>query len=1081
MRRAFPWVPACLALASVVAMPLLAAEKKKDGDAKEAARKDDEKAKWDVGRPPGPSHEVKIDVDEGTWMTVDLSPDGKEIVFDLLGDIYLMPAEGGEAKAIASGVAWEMQPRFSPDGQRIAFTSDRAGGDNLWVMQRDGSGAKAVSKESFRLVNSPAWSPDGQWIAGRKHFTAERSLGSGEIWLWHVSGGDGLQLTEKPNDQKDVGEPAFSPDGRYVYYSLDATPGKFFEYNKDSNAGIYAIERLDRERGKVVRLVDGPGGAIRPTPSPDGKRLAYIRRVRFQSTLFVQDLESGRERALYDKLDRDLQETWAIHGVYPAMSWTADGRELLFWAGGKIHRLDVATGSDRIVPFHVRDTRRVAEALRFPVEVAPDRFPLKMLRWVESSPDGGQLLYQALGKLWLQELPGGAARRLTKEEGSFEYDGAWSRDGRSIVYTTFDDEKLGTVKVADVASGVVRDLTREPGHYFEPAFSPDGARVLYRKSDGNDLRGPDWSREPGIYVVPAGGGTPELVTESGSQPQFGAASDRVYLTRSADEDKRQLVSLELDGSDERTHASSEAATEFRLSPDGRWLAFVERFNVFVAPFVPTGKTIELGPKTTSLPLTRVSKNAGESVHWTGDSKSLRWVLGPELFTRELKDAFAFVDGAPEKLPEPAAAGVHIGFDAGYARPSGALALTGARILTMKGDEILEDGVVLIEGNRIRAVGTRAAVAIPAGARTIDVAGKTIVPGLVDVHWHGPQGSNGIIPEQSWVNFASLAYGVTTLHDPSNDTDEIFAAAELQRTGAIVAPRIFSTGTILYGAKGDFKAEIDSLDDARAHLARLKAAGAFSVKSYNQPRREQRQQVIAAGRELGMMVVPEGGSLIWQNLTQVVDGHTGVEHSIPLAAIYADVTQLWSGTKVGYTPTLGVAYGGIMGELYWYAHTDVWAEEPLAHFVPRRVLDSRSRRREIAPEGEYNHVQQARVAKKLLDAGVKIQLGAHGQREGLAAHWELWMMVQGGMTPHEALRAATIDGARYLGLDRDLGSIEPGKLADLVVLDVNPLDDIRQSTKLRYVVANGRVYESATMNEIAPDSRPRARFWWEGEE
>ena len=219
-----------------------------------------------------------------------ISPDGKEIVFDLLGDIYTMPAAGGEAKAISSGVAWDMQPRFSPDGQWIAFTSDRAGGDNIWIMKRDGSEPKQVSKESFRLVNSPAWSPDGEWIAGHKHFTAERSLGSGEIWLWHRTGGDGLQMTEKPNDQKDVGEPAFSPDGRYIYFSQDTTPGKTFAYNKDSNDQIYVIRRLDGKTGKILDFVDGPGGAIRPTPSPDGKRLAYVRRVRFQSVLFIQDL-----------------------------------------------------------------------------------------------------------------------------------------------------------------------------------------------------------------------------------------------------------------------------------------------------------------------------------------------------------------------------------------------------------------------------------------------------------------------------------------------------------------------------------------------------------------------------------------------------------------------------------------------------------------------------------------------------------------------------------------------------------------------------------------------------------------------
>ena len=385
---------------------------------------------------------------------------------------------------------------------------------------------------------------------------------------------------------------------------------------------------------------------------------------------------------------------------------------------------------------------------------------------------------------------------------------------------------------------------------------------------------------------------------------------------------------------------------------------------------------------------------------------------------------------------------------------------------------------MIEGNRIVAVGASESVVVPAGARTIDIAGKTLIPGLVDVHWHGAQGSGQLIPQQSWVNLASLAYGVTTIHDPSNDTNEIFAAAELQRAGMIVAPRIFSTGTILYGAKGDFNAEIDSLDDARRHLRRLQAAGAFSVKSYNQPRREQRQQVIAAGRELGMMVVPEGGSLLDHNLTQVVDGHTGVEHSIPVGAIYDDIEQLWGATKVGYTPTLGVAYGGLWGEEYWYAHTEVWTEEPLAHFVPREELDGRARRRQMAPEEEYNHIRQAEVAKQLHDAGASVQLGAHGQREGLAAHWELWMMVQGGMTPFEALRAGTLDGARYLGFDKDVGSIEAGKLADLVVLDANPLDDIRLSTKLRYVLANGRLYDSATMDEVAPEARSRARFWWE---
>ena len=397
--------------------------------AESSAEKKEDK-KWDVDNPPGPHHDVDIDVTEGTWLSLDVSPDGKEIAFDLLGDIYTIPMSGGEAKALTSGVAWDMQPRYSPNGKWIAFTSDRAGGDNIWIMNRDGSKPQQVTKETFRLLNSPSWTPDSEYIVARKHFTAERSLGSGEMWLYHRTGGDGLQLTKKRNDQKDSGEPVFSPDGRYLYYSEDTTPGAIFEYNKDPNKQIYVIQRLDRQTGDLEAFVTGPGGSIRPTPSHDGKSLAFIRRVRFKSTIFLLDLESGRETPIYDGLDRDMQETWAIHGVYPSMAWTPDDKSIVFWAGGHFHRIDVASKVVTDIPFHVKSTRRVEEALRVPVDVAPNEFAVKMLRWVTVSPNGKQVVYSAMGRLYVRDLPSGTPHRLTAQNDDFEFYPSWSRDGK---------------------------------------------------------------------------------------------------------------------------------------------------------------------------------------------------------------------------------------------------------------------------------------------------------------------------------------------------------------------------------------------------------------------------------------------------------------------------------------------------------------------------------------------------------------------------------------------------------------------------------------------------------------------------
>ena len=391
-------------------------------------------------------------------------------------------------------------------------------------------------------------------------------------------------------------------------------------------------------------------------------------------------------------------------------------------------------------------------------------------------------------------------------------------------------------------------------------------------------------------------------------------------------------------------------------------------------------------------------------------------------------------------------------------PSGAVALVGARVITMANlasgpiqgtPGVIENATLIVEGNRITAVGPSSSVSVPAGATRVDVKGKTIMPGIIDVHGHLGSESNGLVAQSSWPLAANLAFGVTTSHDPSNDSETVFTNAELVRAGAKLGPRVFSTGTILYGAETPFKAVVESYDDALSHVRRQKALGAISVKSYNQQRRDARQMIVKAARELDILDVPEGGSLLYMNQTHILDGHTGVEHSLPVPRLYKDTVELFAKSGVGYTPTLIVGYGGLSGEYYWYQHTNVWENERLLHFTPREVIDARSRRRQMAPDADFNHVLISRGAKQVADAGGSVQLGAHGQLQGLGAHWELWMLQQGGMTPMESLRAATIAGARYLGLDGDIGSLEKGKLADLIVLDRNPLENIRHSESIAW--------------------------------
>jgi imidazolonepropionase-like amidohydrolase/Tol biopolymer transport system component len=1069
---------AIMALAMV--LPATAQKKKK----KDKKDKDEKEVKWDVAN-PGASFNYQphsFTTDEGTWMNLDVSPDGKTVVFDLMGDIYSMPISGGKANPLRTGIPFEVQPKFSPDGSKISFTSDAGGGDNIWIMDADGSDAKQVTKEKFRLLNNATWTADGQYLIARKHFTSGRSLGAGELWQYHMTGGSGLQLTKRKNDQQDVNEPSVSPDGKYLYYSEDVYPGGNFQYNKDPNKQIYVIQRYHFEDGKIQTLTNGPGGAARPTVSPDGKLLAFIKRVRTKTVLYIHDLSTGEEWPVYDALNKDQQEAWAIFGVYPNFDWMPNNEEIVFWSGGKINKVNIKNYNTSVIPFTADVTLQIAETVHFKSPVAPDEFDVKVIRHATTSPDGKTLVFSALGKLYKKALPNGKPQRITSQNDDFEFEPSFSADGKQLVYVTWNDENYGSIRTVSINGGTSQKLTTEKAIYRTPsfAFAKADNSIIYRKEPRNSDQGLAFAKKPGIYTL-VQGQQPKLITQNGEYPTYSADGKRIFLQTGGTyfgNLTKSLISVNLEGNDERTHVTSKYANRLVPSPDNKWIAYTNLHKAFVAPLVMNGKTIDLDNNSKYVPVSQIAKDAGINIHWSPNSQKVMWTLGDQYFSNEIKNRFTFLAGSPDEVPEMDVNGIAISLKAKTDTPSGITAFTNARIITMEGDQVIENGTIVVTNNKITAIGEN--VTIPSGAKTIDVSGKTIMPGLVDAHAHVGAFRYGLPAQKHWPFYANLAFGVTTSHDPSANTETIFTLSELLKSGDMVGPRLYSTGFILYGADGDFKAVINSLDDARSAIRRTKAFGAKSVKSYNQPRREQRQQVMQAARELGINVVPEGGSTFYTNMTMIMDGHTGVEHNIPVAPVYKDVLELWSASDTGYTPTLIVNYAGVNGEFYFYQHDKVWENEKLLKYTPRTLVDARARHRMMIPDEEYQngHILTSKAVTALANKGVKVNMGAHGQLQGLGAHWETWMLQQGGMTNLQALQAATINGAEYIGAGDDIGSLKVGKLADLIIIDGNPLENIRDSENVTHTMVNGRLYDTSTMNEVGNTTKKRGEFWWE---
>lgn len=1068
---------------TLLAVPLLALTGLVPADAR-AEPADD----WDVTIPRGETREISFETDRGTWMSVDVSPDGTWLSFDLLGRIYRLPIGGGDAACLTcdAGLAIDRQPSISPDGASIAFVSDRSGQDDLWIMHADGANPRGVLEEATARVSEPTWMPDGEWIA----LVRTAWTGDGEretaLRLVHRDGGTGLALV-------DEGRPSWpdpAPDGRSLAFHHRQTGGD------DLFSGGVQIARIELDSGRRDAITSGvgarqdrgsSGGAFAPRLSPDGSTLAFARRLPdgslvwrghelgARTTLWLRDLRTGTERLLLDPIEVDHARTGKSSRALPGYDWHPDGGSLVLSRFGRLERVDAETGRTEEIPFRATVARSASEAARAENSIGDGPFLVRFPRW-QTLSSTGVLAFEAVGRVWIQ-APGEPAERITEGAGPLETSPAWSPDGRTLAYVTWGRPDEGHLRVVDIDTGMHRTLTAGAGEYLHPAWSPDGDELAVARGSGATWRGRGLTRNEwwDVGTVPATGGEMRVLDRvpgthreerlQAVRPSWGP-DGRLFFHETRDDDAH-LFSVPAGGGPRREHLRVRYADELVVAGDRRQVAFQWANEVFTAPLPDVSESLgapRIDPtkdRGGSLPVTRRTHEGGFSPRFRADG------------SLEIGDGdrhLLFAHGATE--PEFRS----IELEAQRPRPGGRMAFRGARVVTLASAGVLDDATVVVEDGRIACVGT---CELDAGVNVLDATGTTIVPGFVDLHAHHHRENRGVLVPRDPEQAIMLAYGVTTVFDPYTWAWGVFAIAEATAAGEIVGPRVYSTGDPIEYGNGFRKEDADSLERIREIALRQKQWGAIGLKQYVLRTRPERQWVAQAARELGLLVTAEGSHLEG-NVGMILDGHTAWEHSFSAVPLGPDATRFFGLAGAVYSPTFVVGGPRAWDEEYFYQREDVWKDPKLRRWLPWRASVPHTRTRTLRPEEDYAFPWVAEGLADIVAHGGLGVIGSHGQHHGIGAHWEIEMAAS-ALGPLGALEVASLHAARYLGLEEEIGSVEAGKLADLLVLDRDPLEDIRNTRAIRWVVLEGLVRDAETLDEVWPEATPFGPRDWSQDE
>jgi imidazolonepropionase-like amidohydrolase/Tol biopolymer transport system component len=1009
---------------------------------------------------------ISFKTDEGTWMNVDISPDGQTILFDLLGDIYTIPVKGGEAKRIRGNNSWDLAPRFSPDGNKIAFISDFTGGEHqICFMNSDGTNPKQISDE-LSAHGAPCWSPDGKYIIGNKDFNDGSPL--------KKYSSEGLSPVEMNKDFGWFG-PVYSKSTSDIYFS------------QNDQKGVLQIFKMN-EKDSISQIThSGELNCLRPQLSNNGKWLAYGLKEKNKSwenidtpigktSLMIRDLQTGVERKLLENIENvRLGIIDTPKDIMPGYTFTPDNESIIIAFNGKIHSVNISTGLSNMIPFSVEVSKDLVKPFQLKNHISLDSLKIKQIKETSFSPNGKLVAFSAIGKLWLHDLNNGETIRLTNSSIN-EFTPKFSPDGKTIIYGTWSDKDKGAIRIYNFEEKESKKITAVPGFYINPTWSPDGLKIAYIASLGKDKNYEDLidSKELGVYLSNITNEPALRIADyqridaenilAFSPLYFDNKGEKIFFTENGENSVNKFTCINLIDKSTSTVMEVHPSINY-ISPsfDGKSALLVGKYDLYLYENLDKIKAKEVlsyedifgaNPKVNTL-----SKSGATFVEWQKDG-SILWNFTNEIYKWKLgykEPNLLSKINLYVKKPTPSVKKI---------------AYTNARIVTMDNNKVIENGYMIVEAGRIKKIGKASEFKDSKDIIKIDLSGKTIIPGLVDVHAHFHYGRNNTFTDTKPEYVANLAYGVTTIFDPASFTVKAFSLAEMVESGEIIGPRVFSTGAgVLSNEYNWGHVQIDSYQDAKRVVEQLKKSGAIMIKSYTQPTREIRKWLVQAANESGIGVTLESGLNQMLYYTGIVDGHNSIEHEYLYMPIYNDVIQFYAQSGVQITTTFITDDA----EDILYGSEGFKPDNKLKRYRnPKRLEKYKTK---SSGNFNYSFVQTAKDLKKVINAGGLVSVGSHGEMSGLGMHWEMWYLAMGGLSPDQVLKAGTITAAKKIGLDEEIGSIERGKIADFLILNTNPLNNIRNTADIKYVVKEGTIYDAESMTQLYPNYKILPKQDW----